>query len=141
MRAFLRTSTSAASTSSSRVGQPTENTASCSVEQPAATFTTIAAVKRWLNGPMASSKAPCLQNMRAAVLVLTKTPNPRQAEVRSLCFAMESSSKRPATRSTFGDFDYRVAASGYLRRQQALRQLRLRKRSSRKQCCTTFRNN
>ena len=85
MRAFLRTSTSAASTSSSRVGQLAENSASCSVEQPAATFTTIADVKRWLNGPMASSKAPCLQNMRAAVLVLTKTPNPRQAEVRSLC--------------------------------------------------------
>eukprot|EP00959_Pyramimonas_sp_CCMP1952_P462349 9483092-Pyramimonas_sp.AAC.1 len=48
MRAFLRTSTGEARDPASSVEHPVENNVRSSVEQPAETFSTAAAVNRWL---------------------------------------------------------------------------------------------
>ena len=73
MRAFLRTSSGEARDPAS------------SVEQPAETFSSIAAVNRWLTVQGAACNTPDFQKLRAAASVLTKTPNPRQEEVSPLC--------------------------------------------------------
>ena len=56
-----------------------------SVEQPAETFSSIAAVNRWLTVQGAACNTPDFEQLRAAVLVLTKTQKPRQEDVRPLC--------------------------------------------------------
>ena len=73
MRAFLRTSSGEARDPAS------------SVEQPAETFSSIAAVNRWLTVQGAACNTPDFQKLRAAVSVLTKKPNPRREEVSPLC--------------------------------------------------------
>ena len=85
MRAFLRTSSGEARDPRSSVEQPAENTVPSSVEQPAQTFSSIAAVNRWLTAQGAACSTPDLRKLRVAVSVLTKTPNPRQEEVSPLC--------------------------------------------------------
>ena len=85
MRAFLRTSSGEARDPASSVEQPAENTVPSSVEQPAETFSSIAAVNRWLTAQGAACNTPDFRKLRAAVSVLTKTPNPRQEEVCPLC--------------------------------------------------------
>ena len=85
MRAFLRTSSGEARDPASSVEHPAENTVPSSVEQPAETFSSIAAVNRWLTVQGAACNTPDFQKLRAAVSVLTKTPNPRQEEVSPLC--------------------------------------------------------
>ena len=85
MRAFLRTSSGEARDPASSVEPPAENSAPSSGEQPAETFTSIAAVNRWLTVQGAACNTPDFQKLRAAVSVLTKTPNPRQEEVLPLC--------------------------------------------------------
>ena len=85
MRAFLRTSSGEARDPASSVEHPAENSVPSSVEQPAETFSSIAAVNRWLTVQGAACNTPDFQKLRAAVSVLTKTPNPRQEEVCPLC--------------------------------------------------------
>ena len=85
MRAYLRTSTGEARDPASSVEQPAENTVPSSVEQPAETFSSIAAVNRWLTAQGAACNTPDFRKLRAAVSVLTKTPNPRREEVSPLC--------------------------------------------------------
>ena len=85
MRAFLRTSSGEARDPASSVEHPAENIVPSSVEQPAETFSSIAAVNRWLTVQGAACNTPDFQKLRAAVSVLTKTPNPRQEEVSPLC--------------------------------------------------------
>ena len=84
MRAFLRTSSGEARDPASSVEQPAENTVPSSVEQPAETFSSIAAVNRWLTVQGAACNPPGFQTLRTAVSVLTKTPNPRREEVSPL---------------------------------------------------------
>ena len=85
MRAFIRTSSGEARDPASSVEQPAENTVPSSVEQPAETFSSIAAVNRWLTVQGAACNTPDFQKLRAAASVLTKTPNPRRGEVSPLC--------------------------------------------------------
>ena len=56
-----------------------------SVAQHADTFSSIAAVNRWLSVQGAACNTPDFQKLRAAVSVLRKTPNPRREEVSPLC--------------------------------------------------------
>ena len=56
-----------------------------SVAQHADTFSSIAAVNRWLSVQGAACNTPDFRKLRAAVSVLTKTPNPRREEVSPLC--------------------------------------------------------
>ena len=72
MRAFVRTSSGEARDPAS------------SVEQPAETFSSIAAVNRWLTVQGAACNTPDFQKLRAAVSVLTKTGKPRKEEVSPL---------------------------------------------------------
>ena len=85
MRAFLRTSSGEARDPSSSVEHHAEKRVPSSVEQPAETFSSIAAVNRWLTVQGAACNTPDFQKLRAAVSVLTKTPNPRREEVSPLC--------------------------------------------------------
>ena len=72
MQAFLQTSSGEARDPAS------------SVEQPAETFSSIAAVNRWLTVQAAGCDTPDLQKLRVAVSMLTKTSRPRQEDVSFL---------------------------------------------------------
>ena len=78
MRAFLQKA-------SGEERDPAENSGPSSVAQHADTFSSIAAVNRWLSVQGAACNTPDFQKLRAAVSVLRKTPNPRQEEVSLLC--------------------------------------------------------
>ena len=67
------------------VEPPAENSAPSSVEQPAETFSSIAAVNRWLTVQGAACNTPDLQKLRAAVSMLTKGVKPGRREVSLLC--------------------------------------------------------
>ena len=54
-------------------------------DQPAETFSTIAAVHGWLTAQGAACNTADFHKLRAAVSVLTKTVKPRQEEVCPLC--------------------------------------------------------
>ena len=85
MRAFLRNSSGGARDPASSVEQPAANSGLSSVEQPAQTFSSIAAVNRWLTVQAAACNTPDIQKLRTAVSVLRQTPKPRQEEVSPLC--------------------------------------------------------
>ena len=87
MRSFWRPLSGEAKEPASSVEQPAASSAPSSVEQLAETFTSIKALKRWLDAQGEASSAPDLQRLRAAVLVLTKTPQPRREDVSPLCSA------------------------------------------------------
>eukprot|EP00959_Pyramimonas_sp_CCMP1952_P248951 5204123-Pyramimonas_sp.AAC.1 len=85
MRAFSRTSSGEARDPASSVAHPAQHNVPSSVEQPAETFSSIAAVNRCFTVQGAACNAPDFQKLRAAVSVLAKTPDPRQEEVSPLC--------------------------------------------------------
>ena len=71
-----------------------------SVEQLAEASVSIAEVQRWLISRGELPSSPALQRLRAAVVVLTTTPKPRQEDVEPLCASWnlrqkEHKKKRP----------------------------------------------
>ena len=85
MRAFLRNSSGEARDPASSLEHPAENNGPGSVEQPAKTFSSIAAVSQWLALQGAVRDTPDIRKLRKAASMLTKTANPRQEEVSPLC--------------------------------------------------------
>ena len=71
-----------------------------SAEQPAEASVSIAEVKRWLISRGELPSSPALERLRAAVVVLTTKPKPRQEDVEPLCASWnvrqkEHKKKRP----------------------------------------------
>ena len=87
MQAFLRNSHAGARDPASSVEQPIANSSLSSVEQPAQTFSSIAAVNRWLTVQTASINTPDIQKLRTAVSVLMQKPKPRKEQVIPLCLS------------------------------------------------------
>ena len=85
MRAFFRTSSGEANEAASRVAHAVASNASSSVEQPVEAFVSIEAVHRWLNSRGELPSSSDFERLRAAVVVLTSKPKPRQEDVRPLC--------------------------------------------------------
>ena len=85
MRAFLQISSGEAPGPPILVEHIAEDRVASSVEQRADTFSSIAAVHRWLTAQGAACKTPDFKKLREAVAVLSKTRNPRQDEVCPLC--------------------------------------------------------
>lgn len=85
MRAFFRTSSGEANEAASRVAHAVASNASSSVEQPVEAFVSIEAVNRWLKSRGELPSSSDFERLRAAVVVLTSKPKPRQEDVRPLC--------------------------------------------------------
>ena len=69
----------------STVEQPAESSARSTVAQPAETFASIEALNRRLKTQSDASSGADFQRLRAAVALLTKQPQPRRDDIRSLC--------------------------------------------------------
>jgi len=100
MRAFFRTSSGEANEAASRVAHAVASNASSSVEQPVEAFVSIEAVNRWLNSRSELPSSSDFERLRAAVVVLTRKPKPRQEDVEPLCVSWnlrqkEHKKKRP----------------------------------------------